>query len=100
MWRAQVARSSSGRYGTTIDVVAEAVPPPCSVAVKVMSYVPAAVYVCGAVGFVDVVGADPSPQLNWYCEAGADTVAVAVTVRGGVVIVALTVAVTAVTSTT
>jgi uncharacterized membrane protein len=70
------------------------------VAVKVMSNVPAAVYVCGAVGVVLDVGADPSPQLNTYCDAGADTVAFAVTVRGGVVIVALMLAVTAVTNTT
>jgi hypothetical protein len=41
-----------------------------------------------------------SPQLQTYCVTGADAVAVAVTVRGGVVIVALTVAVTAVTNTT
>jgi hypothetical protein len=65
-----------------------------------MSNVPAAVYVCGAVAVVVVVLGVISPQLQTYCVAGADTVAVAVTVRGGVVIEALTVAVTAVTSTT
>jgi hypothetical protein len=52
------------------------------------------------VGVVLDVAADPSPQLNTYCDAGAETVAFAVTVRGGVVIVALTLAVTAVTNTT
>jgi len=66
-----------------------------------MLYVPAAVYVCGAEdGLVPVVGADPSPQANWYCVTDPDTVPVAVTVRGAVDMVAVTLAVAAVTSTT
>jgi len=60
---------------------------------------PTAVYVCGAVALVVVVLAVISPQLQTYCVTGADTVAVALTVRPEV-IEALTVAVTAVTCTT
>ena len=83
------------------NVVAVTVAPLDSVAVIVMPQFPAPVYVCCAVGLAPVVLGCPSPQLNEYDVAGTDVVAVAVTVRGGVVTVALTVAVgAAVTMTT